>query len=246
VYVLAGFVLLIGMAYVYNRSRRFRESLNRSVLNSYNFFADVRDQRIVAPGHSTLMGAVVSLAVAVSVSSILYRFRDSVILDAALSYILVTDGAKAAAVALIWNPLRFIGVVAVLLFLFLLLIALIVRLLQAFVRARIFAYHAYTVTMWSTAPMLVLVPMGMILYRVLDSSVYFIPSVVLMAVLCAWVFLRLLKGMSIVMDVRPVKVYGAGILTVVAVCALVYGYYDYTQSAPMYLSFLYSTVVNMQ
>jgi hypothetical protein len=246
VYVLAGFVLLVGLAYIYNTSRRFRESLNRSVLNSYNFFADVRDQRIVAPGHSMLLGAVVSLAVAIAVSSILYRFRDSMLLDASLSYLLVGDAAKAAAVTLIRNPLQFIVAVALLLFLLLLLVALLVRLLKAFVRARIYAYHAYTVTMWSTAPMLVLVPLGMVLYRVLDSSVYVIPAFVLIGVLCAWVFLRLLKGVSIIMDVLPLKVYCAGLLSVAAVCAVAYAYYDYTQSVPMYLSFLYSTMVNTQ
>ena len=246
IYVLAGFVLLVGIAYTYNTSRRFRESLNRSVLNSYNFFADVRDQRIVAPGHSTLMGAIVSLAVAIAASGILYRFRDSMLLDAALSYLLVGDAAKTAAVTLIWNPLRFIGVVALLVFLLLCLVALIVRLLRAFVRARIYAYHAYTVTMWSTAPMLVLVPLGMIVYRVLDSSIYVIPTFILIGVLCSWVLLRLLKGMSIIMDVLPLKVYSAGLLSVAAVFALAYMYYDYTQSMPMYLSFLYSTIANTQ
>jgi asparagine N-glycosylation enzyme membrane subunit Stt3 len=168
------------------------------------------------------------------------------LLDASLSYLLVGDAAKTAAVTLIWNPLRFIGVVALLVFLLLLLVALIVRLLRAFVRARFYAYHAYTVTMWSTAPMLALVPVGMVLYRVLDSSVYVIPAFILIAVLCAWVFLRLLKGMSIIMDVLPLKVYCAGLLSVAAICALAYAYYDYTQSAPMYLSFLYSTLVNTQ
>lgn len=246
IYVLAGFVLLVGMAYVYNRSRRFRESLNRSVMNSYNFFADVRDQRIVAPGHSTLLGAVVSLAVAISVSSILYRFRDSMLLDAALSYLLVSDDAKAAAVTLIRDPLQFIGAAALLVFVLLLVVALVVRLLRAFVRARIYAYHAYAVTMWSTAPMLVLVPLGMVLYRVLDSSIYVVPAFVLIGILCAWVFLRLLKGMSIIMDVVPLKVYFGGLLSVGALCALAYAYYDYAQSAPMYLSFLYSTMVNSQ
>jgi hypothetical protein len=86
----------------------------------------------------------------------------------------------------------------------------------------------------------------MILYRVLDSSVYVIPAFVLIGVLFAWVLLRLLKGMSIIMDVLPLKVYGAGLLSVAAVFALAYAYYDYTQSAPMYLGFLYSTIANTQ
>ena len=147
---------------------------------------------------------------------------------------------------LIWNPLRFIGGTAAIVFVLLLFVAFLLRILRGLFRARIFAYHAFTLTMWSTAPLVVLVPLGMILYRVLDSSVYVIPAFVLIGVLCAWVFLRFLKGVSIVMDVLPVKIYAAGILSVGAMIALVYVYYDYTQSVPTYLSFMYSTIVNSQ
>jgi len=246
VYVLAGFVLLVGLAYIYNTSRRFRESLNRSVLNSYNFFADVRDQRAVAAPHTLLLAAVVALALAIVASSILFRFRDSQLLDAALSSVLVNDAATEAAVRLVWNPLRFIGAVALLLFLLLLLVSLLVLALRAFVRERIYPYHAFTATIWSTAPLVLLVPLGMVVYRVLDSSVYIVPAFVLIGVLCAWVFLRFLKGVSIILDVLPLKVYAAGFFAVGALLAGAYAYYNYTESLPMYLSFLYSTMARAQ
>ena len=246
VYVLAGFVLLVGLAYFYNASRRFRESLNRSVLNSYNFFADVRDQRAVAPGHTMLLGAVVALALAIVVSSILFRFRDSVLLDAVLSSVLVSDAATEAAVRLVWNPLRFIGAAAVIFLVLLLLAAGMVHALRAFVRERIYAYQAYTATIWSTAPLVLLVPLGMVLYRVLDSSVYIVPAFALIGVLFVWVFLRFLKGVSIILDVLPLKVYAAGFVALGALVAGAYAYYNYTESMPMYLSFLYSTMTRAQ
>ena len=246
VYVLAGLVLLVGLAYVYNTSRRFRESLNRSMFSSYNFFADVRDQRAVAAPHTLLLAAVVALALAIVVSSIMFRFRDSLLLDACLSSVLVSDAATEAAVRLIWNPLRFIGAVALLLFVLLLVVGCIVLALRTVVRERIYPYHAFTATIWATAPMVLLVPLGMVIYRVLDSSVYIVPAFLIIGGLCAWVFLRFLKGVSIILDVLPLKVYAAGFVAVGALLAGAYAYYNYTESLPMYLSFLYSTMARTQ
>jgi hypothetical protein len=246
VYVLAGFVVLIGMAYMYNANRRFRESLNRSMLNSYNFFADVRDQRSVSLAHTTLLGVVISLSVAIVTSSMLFRFRDNLAIDNFLSYLLIADGPKLAAITLIWNPLLCIGAGAGIYFLGLVLLAGGVHALRLFVRARIFPFHAYTVVIWSAAPLLILVPVGMILYRVMESSAYIIPSFVLCAGLSLWVYVRLLKGVSIILDVLSVKVYLVGVLVVVAAGGMAYAYYDYAQSAPMYVSYVLSTLIHLQ
>ncbi len=246
IYVLAGFVVLIGMAYIYNASRRFRESLNRSVLNSYNFYADVRDQRSVSLAHSTLLGVVVSLALAIVASSLLFHFRESLVLDYLLSSLLVADTLKKWVVELIWSPLRFIAIGGGLFFIALVLLAGVVHFLRLFVRTHIFPFHAYTVTMWATAPFLILVPVGMILYRVIESSMYVIPALILVAFLFLWVFLRFLKGIALILDVFPVKAYIVGVLVVAALGGAAYAYYDYAQSAPMYVSFVLSTVVSMQ
>jgi hypothetical protein len=246
VFVLAGFVVLVGMAYIYNASRRFRESLNRSVLNSYNFFADVRDQRIVSLGHSTLIGAVISVSVAIVVASILFRFRDNLLLDNILSYLLIGDMPKKVAIALIWNPLLCIGAGAGILFAGLLLLSGIVHFLRVFVRARIFPFHAYTIVMWSTSPLLILVPVGMILYRVMENNAYIIPVFVLCGGLAFWVYLRLLKGVSIILDVRPAKIFMLGLFAVVAAAGMMYAYYDYTQAVPMHIAYLLSTLVHLQ
>ena len=242
VYVLAGFVVLVGMAYYYNASRRFRDNLNRSVLNSYNFFADVRDQHVVSVVHSTILGIVVSVATAIVVSSILYHFRESWVLDNLLSYVLVFDSLKATVVRLVLNPLLFISYFSAVLFLGLLAASGGIMLLKVFFKTRIYVFHAYSVTMWSTPPLLILIPIGMILYRVIESPVYVIPALTVLAALLIWVFVRWLKGVSIVFDVLPLKMYLVGLLFVVAVCALAYFYYDISQSMPMYISYMYNVM----
>ncbi len=113
-----------------------------------------------------------------------------------------------------------------------------------FFKARIYASHAYAVTMWSAAPLVVFILVGMVLYRILDSPAYVLPALILVAVIHFWVFLRLLKGMSIVYDVLPLKMYAAGIIVALCVFAVVYVYYDATASAPMYFSYMYHMMTN--
>ena len=242
VYVLSGFIILIAAAYLYNVSRRFRENVNRSTLNAYNFFADVRDQHGVSVLHTTSLGVINAVACAIVASSVLFHFRESLFLDNLLSYVLVFDDLKAFLIRLIWDPLRFILIFSPLVFLALVLISGAVHILRVLMKSRVFAYHAYTATVWSTTPLLAFIPVGMILYRVMDGKIYVLPALVLIGLFLFWVILRLLKGISIIYDIYPPKVYLAGLAAFAVFAGVLYVYYDLVQSAPMYLSFLYTMV----
>jgi hypothetical protein len=246
VYVLAGFIVLVGMAYFYNANRRFRDNVNRSVLNAYNFFADIRDQHVVSLIQSTILGLVIAVAGAIVASSVLFHFRESLFLDNLLSYVLVSDTVKAVVVRLIWNPLKFIGYVSAAFFFSLLLVTAGVMMLSILFKTRIYPFHAYSVTMWSTTPLLVLIPIGMIIYRVMEREFYVVPALVLIAVLHAWVLLRFLKGISIIFDVPSLRMYAIGVFFLVCVAVLLFFYYDVTQSAPMYISFMYNVMTGVR
>lgn len=246
IFVVSGLIVLIGTAYLYNASRRFRDNLNRSVMNLYNFFSDVRDQRIVSIIHTTLLGLIISIATAIVVSSILYHFRQSWMVDNLLSYVLVSDGLKESVVRLVWSPLKCIAYFSAFVFIQFLLISVVIMVLSIVSKARIFSYHAYVITVWSAAPLLVLVPIGMILYRIMDSPIYVLPSLVLMVVLLIWVLLRLFKGISIIFDAYLMKVYIIGFLALGCALSLGYVYFDYSQSASMYVSYMYHVMMNSQ
>ena len=246
IFVVSGLIVLIGTAYFYNANRRFRDNLNRSVMNLYNFFADVRDQRIVSLVQTTLLAMIIAIATAIVTSSVLYHFRQSWVLDNLLSYILVSDSLKASVVRLIWNPLKCIAEFAAMFFLAFLLLDIILLLLSTVTRAKIFPYHAYVISVWSATPFLVLVPIGMILYRIMDSQVYVMPSLVLMLVLLIWFLMRLFKGISIIFDAYLMKVYIIGSLVLLGVLSVGYVYLDYSQSTSMYLSYMYDVVVHSQ
>ncbi|MDP2364148.1 MAG: glycoside hydrolase family 2 TIM barrel-domain containing protein, partial [Ignavibacteria bacterium] len=52
VFIITGLVLALLMGVLVNSGRKFREDASRALLRPYNFFADVRDQRIISAYHS--------------------------------------------------------------------------------------------------------------------------------------------------------------------------------------------------
>jgi hypothetical protein len=61
---------------------------------------------------------------------------------------------------------------------------------------------------------------------------------VFIGIITVWVLIRLLKGISIIYDVYPFKVYAIGLLLLIVVGAAVYGYADYTRSTSVYLRYM--------
>jgi len=236
-----GFVALISFAFVYNANRRFRDSVNRSLFRTYNFFADVRDQRLLTYGQSAFVAFVVSVTWATMLASIFSHYRDNLLLDNLFSQFL-SDGVKELFILLIWNPLKFIVGMTLLMLAALVLLSVVVRLGSMLVRSHVTFYHSFSITIWATLPYIVFIPVAMILFRLLEADLYTGPVFLLMAVISVWVFIRLLKGISIIYDVFPIKVYAVGLLIVIVIGAAVYGYLDYTKSTTAYLKYMMQTM----
>lgn len=237
IYVFAGLIILISLAFYYNANRRFRDSVNRSLFRTYNFFADVRDQRILTYPQSVFLIAIISLTWATVLSAILSHYRYNELLDNVMSQFL-TDGIKNAFVHLIWSPPKFILAISLLLALKIFVLTMIVMLFSMTVRTYVYFYHALSITVWSMLPYIILIPLAMILYRLMDTEMYITPVFIILALINVWVLFRLLKGISIIYDVYPARVYAGGLLLLIVAAGVLYGYFDYTQSTSVYLKYL--------
>ena len=237
IYVIVGLVVLIAFAFLYNSSRRFRECVNRSLTRTYNFFADIRDQRAISYPHTIFLAVVLAVSWAAVLSSVLVHFRDNLLLDNLLSQFM-PDLLKQWFVQLVWSPPKFIAILSGILVAKLMMVVLLVKLFSYFVRTKVYFYHAFAVTIWAMIPFIVLIPVEMVLFRVLESPIYVAPSFVFIGLLVLWSLYRLLKGISIIYDVIPLKIFAFALLIVIGSLALVYGYLDYTQSTSLYLRHL--------
>jgi hypothetical protein len=118
------------------------------------------------------------------------------------------------------------------------LVSVAITAFKILLKTRVYLYHAFTLTMWAASPMIILIPLGMILFRIMESPVYVLPSILLVLAIALWVVLRFLKGFSIVFDVRRARISLVAIALVVALGAGIYLYYDIVHSAPAYFSYI--------
>lgn len=242
-YVVAGLIVLISFAFFYNGNRRFRDCVNRSLVRTYNFFADVRDQRILTYGHSIFLAVIVSVTWATLLSSILSHYRDNVLFDNLLSHI-VSDAVKEDLISLIWNPSKFILVVSGVILLKIVVLSILVRVFSMLVRTHVYFYHAFSITVWSMLPYIIFIPIAMILYRLMEAEIYTVPTFVLIGIVSLWVLIRLFKGVSIIYDVFPFKVYLVGVFIILVSAVALYGYIDLTRSTSVYLKYMMHTMKN--
>lgn len=222
-FIIVGIASALAFLLLINNSRRFRENVFRSLSRPYNFFADIRDQRILSNVHTTVLGVVIAATFALIVASVCFYFRMDEGFDALLSATVTSDSLKAGLNYLVWRPALSVAAFTVVFFLGLLAVAAIIRACAVFVRNRIFFNDAYTIAVWGALPVLLLIPVAMILYRILewhDASVMIL-SLVLLGVFL-WMLYRILRGTSVVYDVRPTKVYGYALGGIVALSLVLY------------------------
>ena len=211
-FVVIGILVILIFAVVYNLFRRFRENVSRSLLRPYNFYADVRDQRMLSIFKTSMVGFIGSLSAALLFANILYYWRMNILADHAISQFVHSVWLKQWLNFAAWNPLQHILLVTALLFVLLLLLAAFIRIVAFVARRKVFLFDAYSTSMWSVLPMIVLAPFGMVLYRLMDIPVLDVLSMLVYAVFHIWIISRILKGVAIVFDVRPVFFYVGGYL----------------------------------
>jgi beta-galactosidase len=214
-FVVLGIFIIFFFAVVYNFFRRFRENVVRSFLRPYNFYADVRDQRMLSIFQTSIVGLLGSLSAALLFSNVLYFWRMNILIDKIISQFVHTTWLKQWLNYAAWSPLENTLVLTLLLFVLLVLFALFLRLVALAARKKVFLFDAFSVSMWSVLPMIILAPFGMVLYRIMNLPGLEVITLLVYIVFHLWVVSRLLKGSAIVFDVRPIFFYVGGYLLLV-------------------------------
>jgi len=238
VHIVAGFLIIFIVAYEYHYNRRFNESMKRSLLRSYNFFADLRDMRTVSIFHTLLLNLIISLTLAVVLSSLLYHFRSNRMADLVITQIVFSDIAKEYLIRATWNPLQgILGLTGVFL-VFSFVCSTLVRVGSIFVRSKIRWMHLHTVLVWASVPFVFLSPLGMSIFKLLQTPMYVLPSFLILLLFAIWVVARTLKGISVILELSSFQTYVGGIVLIAVIIGLIGFYYDSTYSLTAYVEFL--------
>ncbi|MBR9976835.1 MAG: hypothetical protein KFH87_02000 [Bacteroidetes bacterium] len=209
-FIVVGIFIIFIFAIVYNLFRRFRENVSRSLMRPYNFFADVRDQRMLSIFQTSMIGFIGALTAALLFSNLLYFWRTNLLADAVISQFVHNIPLKQWINYAAWNPFHSIAVTTLFFFLLLIVFTVILRSAAVLSRRKVTLFDALSVSMWSVLPMIILAPLGMVLYRLMELPGIDILALIIYGVFHVWIISRVLKGVAIVLDVRLGYFYIAG------------------------------------
>ncbi len=239
IFIVFGIVLAILIGILVNSGRKFREDASRALLRPYNFYADVRDQRIISGYHSTLLLIIISLVSGLLLSNLFYYFKDHV----SFERVLLSFGSEKLMQTvsyLAWNPfsamLWLSAATAVVLIAFI----LIVQTSSFFVRNKVYLSSSYFTVVWSFLPIVLLIPVGIILYRILDAHVGNLYIFIILILFTIWIFYRLMKGIYVIFDVNPGSVYLYSILFILVFISGIFIYYELKNSVFEYLQLTFN------
>ncbi|MFA5831986.1 MAG: glycoside hydrolase family 2 TIM barrel-domain containing protein [Bacteroidota bacterium] len=240
-YVVIGLVLLVIAAWLVNGNRRYRESTRRAIFNSYNFFADIRDQYTLPLFHTTLTAFIIAITFSVISSSILHHFRDSIVLDYLLSHLL-PDEIKLIFIRMSWDPVLSVVYLTAVMVIWFVMLTVFIQIFAYLARVKVSLFHSYSIAVWTALPWAFFIPIGMILFRVLESEPY-VPWVLgLVTIMSGWVYLRTLKGISVIYHIYTPKMYMIGCIFLLLCVGGVYAYCDYAFSLTSYAEFFVTRV----
>jgi beta-galactosidase len=234
VFIIYGLGVGLLMGFLVNAKRKFREDATRALLRPYNFYADIRDQRILAGFNSNFLMIILAGCSALLIESLLFFLRANVLFDKALLAFNFPAVAKFISY-LAWNPAEGLAWTTVLSFAGVILITLFSKIGSLFIRNRVFFSSIYYAVVWSFLPLLLLLPVAVVLYKILSANAintYIYGGLVVFTI---WVFYRLMKGIYVIFDVAPSHAYFWSILVIVLVVSGVLVYFQFTDSTVYYL-----------
>ncbi len=237
--VVSGLFVILVLGYEYAYNRRFAEAIKRALMRSYNFYSDLRDFRAISLLQTVMLSVLVSVTLAVIFSSILYHYRTDRLFDFLLTYFVVSDSLKEIAIRATWNPMEGILFFSFGFFLLSLVVSLIIKVCSFVVRTKVRWYHAYGVSVWSAMPLVFLSPLAMSLFKIMENPLYIIPSMAVILVVFLWTLARMISGIAIVYDIRPVNAFIGSIFVLGILVGGISLYYESVYAISSSLKYAY-------
>ncbi|MBX3042774.1 MAG: hypothetical protein KIT33_12735 [Candidatus Kapabacteria bacterium] len=245
IYLIFGILLAILLVFLINRFKRFREYMFRSILRPYNFYSDIRDQRIISSIQTILLGVILSSTVGIFLSSILFYYKDSEVLEYFLMILLPSNSIKEFVYSLIWMPELSFIFITIVSYMLAFITAWIIRVFAVLSRARVYWNDCLTISIWAALPAVILLPISIVLIRLLVASPATIWLFLLLyATTSIWTVARLLKSISVVFDIPVMRSYIIGFVIMFISIAAPLGYYHVKYSFFAYSSYFFEVLLS--
>lgn len=245
IFIIYGLLIGLAMGIVVNANRKLREDATRALLRPYNFYADIRDQRILSNFHSNFLMIVFAATSALILANILFFLKDSFIFE---KFILSFGGIKimSAFSYLAWHPTQSLLWLTVFMIALLLLTVIAIKLFSLPLRNRVMLSNIYYASVWSFLPIILLIPVGLVLYKLLRIEAVSFYMFLILAFFGLWIFYRLTKSIYVVLDISSGKAYFYFTAVLVIIILGILAYFQIAESSMFYIINSYKQYVLMQ
>lgn len=241
-YIITGLLTLIFFAWYYNTNRRFRDNMVRSLLRPFNFYSDVRDQKSLPFSQTIIVAIIISVTIGIIISTALFRLRTSLTLDYLLSYFFPSDEIKIFLITIVKYPSQSVAYISFIVMAMLFINSIVIQIIAFLSRVKIYFFHAYSMIVWSAIPIILFIPIGMILYRIIETEFYFYVIAILFLLVLIWIFFRTIHGVSVVYDIPYLQVSTLSLIAAIVLFLIIGIYFNEKYALNAYIDFFFTTI----
>jgi hypothetical protein len=225
IFIIFGVFVLIVLFYSFNKSRKFKEYFSRFTLRRKYFYEFIKDQSSIPGAYNLILSFAVNSGIAIFFGSFLYYFRENNSFDVIFSNIVTSNYIKLFLSEFINTPYKILITIFFILVFSQIIIAFLISVFSYFIRGRSFFKIIYTIIIWSSIPFLILLPIGMIFYKLSVYNNSFISLFVyLYIILFIFIYFRIAATLRIPFEMKSLKTFIISILILFSFCLSIYFY----------------------
>lgn len=212
----------------------------RALLRPYNFYSDVRDQRIIPSFQTLVLGLIASLTIGLFVSLLLYNYKYYDVTQYLIMLVFPSCFLQEIIYKMIWMPEVSLLLISIFSFILIFVISLIIKIFAFFTRARIYFSDCLIISVWAGAPFVFLLPLAIPLTRLLEiNDTFALIAIIVFLVILIWVISRILKSASVVFDKSPAIAYFIGLVILGLIIGIPIGFYQINHQFFAFASYLF-------
>lgn len=233
-FIIVSLVLSLFLGLIINSKRKFREDAIRALLRPYNFYADIRDQRILSGLNTNALMILLAGSHSLLLTNLLFFLKNNILLE---KTVVAFGSDKFVNIInfLAWNPVEsfiYLFILSIIMFFF---FSIIFQFASFFIKNRVLFSSIYYVVIWAFLPLAVLLPVELVLYRILIANTINFYIYIFLLLYAVWLIQRLLKGIFVIFDTRPSVVYLMSFAVTVVVIGIILFYFQFKDSAIYYI-----------
>ncbi len=233
-FIIIGVILSVLTGVLINSKKKLREDATRALLRPYNFFADIRDHRIISGFATVVLMLLLAGSHSLLITNLLYYFRNSIVLEKILlSFGLLSLPSSISYLA--WNPRDAFILFFIISILFFLVISILIMLTSFFIKIKVYFQGVFFTVVWAVLPLALLLPVTMVLYRILITDIVNSYVYGFLVIYFLWISRRIINGVYVVFDISAGKAYLYSLITTIVVLGSFFAYFHYFHSSIYYL-----------